>query len=95
MVTKNGVSVSLVNAETSQSFQEHISSDNKAYAEVEPDVEYFIKVENRSSNLIVALYKVDGTDLRYGKPIRMLCMRQCNFMPVSIAEFRSLMFLLR
>mmetsp|Transcript_7022 Transcript_7022/g.16271 ORF Transcript_7022/g.16271 Transcript_7022/m.16271 type:complete len:211 (+) Transcript_7022:221-853(+) len=63
----------LVDATTKQPFQEHLSATGQCYAEVEPDAEYFIRLNTKTTNIKVK-FKVDGVDLgcktRVTKPIQ-------------------------
>ena len=66
MVTSKSVSVSLVDATTLEPFKEHHASDGNVYAEVEPKVEYFVRVKNESTTLrVFCSIFVDGNYLGY------------------------------
>lgn len=68
MVQQGPFLVELVRADTRQSFAEHTSEDGKQrYAEVEPEVEYFIKVSHTHvvRKIIRADFWVDGEKLKY------------------------------
>ena len=68
MTRKGSYSVELVDATTKEPLKEHRSpkEDIDAYVEVEPDLEYFIKVHNHSDNLTITMeFEVDGQDLGY------------------------------
>jgi len=54
--------VNLVRADTKEIFKEHTGPDNNVYAEVEPDVEYFVRVASARGNLIIKT-KVDGIQI--------------------------------
>mmetsp|Transcript_26036 Transcript_26036/g.58416 ORF Transcript_26036/g.58416 Transcript_26036/m.58416 type:complete len:257 (-) Transcript_26036:41-811(-) len=68
-----GYRLELVDATTKQPFQEHLSATGQCYAEVEPDAEYFIRLNTKTTNIKVK-FKVDGVDLgcktRVTKPIQ-------------------------
>ena len=71
MVFQGRFSAQLVEAVSKNPFKEH-EHNGKHYAEVEPDVEYFIatrilKTPNRSddNDVVKITYKVDGVDLGY------------------------------
>jgi hypothetical protein len=49
MVKKRHLTVEFVHAETRVPFQEHTASDGKEYAEVEPDVDYYIRIARNDS----------------------------------------------
>lgn len=65
MVQRGDFKVGLVYADTKMAFKEH-TKDGKIYVEVEPDVEYFISIQQtgtrRGGTTIVTL-GVDGTEL--------------------------------
>ncbi len=78
MPTKGDFQIELIDAHTKAPFQEHLASTNvtpndvdididiDAYVEVEPNLEYYIKVTNHSiSSKAIFKYKVDGQDLGY------------------------------
>lgn len=67
MVVVGDYSVRLVNAETKEPFKEHVGPDGKFYAEVEPDLEYFIEIEVVGDNKEIAVFEftVDGQKLDY------------------------------
>lgn len=68
MTRKGSYSVELVDATTKEPLKEHRSpnEDIDAYVEVEPDLEYFIKVRNDCSyGSISVKFEVDGQDLGY------------------------------
>mmetsp|Transcript_935 Transcript_935/g.1275 ORF Transcript_935/g.1275 Transcript_935/m.1275 type:complete len:266 (+) Transcript_935:83-880(+) len=64
MVKAGEIIVHLVAADTKEPFKEHIAPDGQIYAEVEPDMDYFISV---SSTIRGARFDfhVDGVDLGY------------------------------
>jgi hypothetical protein len=64
MVKKGRFSVELVTANTKISFQEH-TKDGKTYAEVEPEVEYFVRLGAEAGPPVAARIYVDGKDLGY------------------------------
>jgi hypothetical protein len=72
----SGISVQLVDAVTKQPFKEHYK-DGKTYVEVEPQVEYFIKIQRKEHNVmdgedeipeVIAVSEVDGVYLGYSSP---------------------------
>ncbi|CAB9521718.1 expressed unknown protein [Seminavis robusta] len=69
MVVAGNYSVRIVNAETKEPFKEHTGPDGKVYAEVEPDMEYFIEVEvvggDPASSRSQYNISVDGKKLPY------------------------------
>ncbi|CAB9506088.1 expressed unknown protein [Seminavis robusta] len=63
MVVVDNFSFQLVNAETKEPFKEHTGADGKVYAEVEPDIDYFMQIKvssSDSSTEYCAKYIVDG-----------------------------------
>ncbi len=56
------MSVQLVNAETMIPFREHRGSDGNDYVEVEPDVEYWIRVQSDRQSAVLCDFQVDGKD---------------------------------
>ncbi|CAB9503115.1 expressed unknown protein [Seminavis robusta] len=68
MVVVGNYSVRIVNAETKEPFKEHKGPDGKIYAEVEPDVEYFIEVDvigGGKNSMACFEFHVDGEKLPY------------------------------
>jgi hypothetical protein len=68
MVQRGDFKIELVYADSKQSFKEH-TKDGKIYVEVEPDVEYFISIQQtgirRGGVTTVATFHVDGKALGY------------------------------
>ena len=64
MVKVGGFTVELVAAHTKESFKEHTASDGQVYAEVEPDMDYFISVGSDISRVQANIW-VDGVNLGY------------------------------
>jgi hypothetical protein len=68
MVVVGNFSVRLVNAETKEPFKEHTGPDGKIYAEVEPDLEYFIEtsvIGGDPQKVLLFTFFVDGKKLPY------------------------------
>lgn len=68
MVKEGIFSVELVNAETNQPFQEHHSADGEEhYAEVEPNAEYWIRiqVDLPDNEVCMCDFEVDGKNLGF------------------------------
>lgn len=68
MVEKGPFEVSLVRADTKEPFQEHVNASGEIFAEVEPDMEYFIRVKSTypgPSNIVRADFLLDGVGLGY------------------------------
>lgn len=68
MVEKGPFQVSLVRADTKEPFQEHVNESGEIFAEVEPDMEYFIRVKSTypgQANLVRADFMLDGVSLGY------------------------------
>ena len=67
MVKVGDFSVELVRADTKEVFKEHTSPvDNRIYAEVEPDVDYLVRVGSNTGDVLCRLL-VDGVDLGYNQ----------------------------
>ena len=69
MVRIGHFTVNLVRADTKEVFKEHTGPDNNVYAEVEPGVDYFVRISSTRGELIVKT-KVDGVQVHKmsGKP---------------------------
>lgn len=67
MVNKGIFKLELVSATTNEAFQEHIGPDGNVYAEVEPDMDYFVKVslDDPERNPIVSRVDVDDQPMDY------------------------------
>ena len=67
MVKSGEFTLELVAADTKQAFKEHTGTapDNRVFAEVEPDVEYFVRVASVSSKGVKVGVAVDGVHLGY------------------------------
>ncbi len=66
MTRKGNYSIELVDATTSQPFKQHPGKNGiDAYFEVEPGLEYFIRVINHSNNTVLVYYEVDGKSLGF------------------------------
>jgi hypothetical protein len=64
MVRKGNFMVEVVYADSTDPFKEHLDAINgKTYAEVEPDIDYFIRVTNHGARKVIMGYTVDGQDL--------------------------------
>ena len=64
MVRKGGFTVELVNADTKTAFREH-THHGEIYVEVEPEAEYFIRIEVEAAKAVVAKIFVDNESLGY------------------------------
>ena len=62
MVRVGHFTVNLVRADTKEVFKEHTGPDNNVYAEVEPGVDYFVRVSSTRGELIFKT-KVDGVQV--------------------------------
>ena len=56
--------VELVAADSKQPFREHTAEDGQVYAEVEPDMDYYIAVQTKVGGVKMC-YFVDGVYLGY------------------------------
>ena len=66
MVIKGPFQVSLVRADSKDVFKEHINVVNgEIYAEVEPDMEYFIRVKSTFKSIVRVDFCLDGSSLGY------------------------------
>lgn len=65
MVIRGPFEVSLVPADSDFVFKEHVHTSGEIYVEVEPDMDYFIRVESTFESMVRADFCVDGTDLGY------------------------------
>jgi len=68
MVQHTKFSLELIDAESKIPFKEHVHRDGKTYAEVEPDMEYFLRIKSSDPRTITAKLFVDGKDLGYTQP---------------------------
>jgi hypothetical protein len=57
----------VVNADTKNAFQEHSKEGGKVYAEVEPEIEYFIQLSSDAWEPVYVDLKVDGTYIEKGR----------------------------
>ena len=62
MVRKGNFEIRLIDAKVP--FKEH-HHDGKIYAEVEPNVEYFIQVRSHQKKKVLFYHEVDGKELGY------------------------------
>ena len=72
MVVVENFSVRIVNAEDKEPFKEHSGPGGKGFAEVEPELEFFIEVQVTGGDPNAVYYcrfSVDGTRLNYCKPM--------------------------
>lgn len=65
MVRRGYFTVQLVAADNEEVFREHTAKNGDIFVEVEPNVEYFIYVENHSSTSACFEFIVDGKNLGY------------------------------
>lgn len=67
MVKQGPFLVELVRADTRHPFKEHKSEKNEIYAEVEPDIEYFIRLKHShpGHSIVRADFTLDGESLGY------------------------------
>ena len=71
MVVAGKFKVEVVYAETKIPFKEHTATtDGDTYVEVEPDAEYFVDIESKSEDPVVAYIRIDGKDLGYNVTLR-------------------------
>jgi len=71
MPRKGNFTFELVDATTKEPFTEHPGKNGvDRYVEVEPGLEYYMKVVNHSSDTVVFQYNVDGERLGYHTPIK-------------------------
>ena len=65
MVRKGKFHLRLVPADANNPFLEHTRSDGKVFAEVEPNVEYWVQVKSDDPRKVIATFEIDGKDLGY------------------------------
>lgn len=73
MVIKGDFTLELVHAESKVAFKEHRKKDGRTYAEIKPDVEYFLKVSKKQNTIpehVLAFFEVDGKSLGYGQHLK-------------------------
>lgn len=71
MVRKGNFMVEVVYADSTDPFKEHLDAINgKTYAEVEPDIDYFIRVTNHGARKVVIKFTVDGNDLGFKQSLK-------------------------
>ena len=74
MVRRGLYQIELIDAETKIAFKEHQHLDGRMYAEVEPDIDYFLNVRNHSNDMTVIFQcSVDGKELGYSQVISPGC----------------------
>ena len=72
MPTKNNITLKLVDAETKQAFKEHPGKDGiDAFIEVEPGLEYYMRIESYCTSEILIEHKVDGKSLGYSQSLEL------------------------
>ena len=64
MVKVGDFTVQLVAADTKKPFKEHTAPDGQVYAEVEPDMDYYIAIRSDVGGIMMTFH-VDGVDLGY------------------------------
>eukprot|EP00984_Skeletonema_dohrnii_P025571 scaffold14731_cov110-Skeletonema_dohrnii-CCMP3373.AAC.2 len=64
MVKVGDFKVELVAADTKEAFKEHTAPDGQVYAEVEPDMDYFISLSSHVGGVMMKM-SVDGVYLGY------------------------------
>jgi len=64
MVRVGDFTLQLVAADTKEPFKEHTAPDGQVYAEVEPDMDYYISVRTVVGGVAMTMH-VDGVDLGY------------------------------
>jgi len=82
MPRKGEYSLELVEATTKEPFKEYDGEINiDSYVEVEPDIEYFIKVHNHSKKTVVNNFWVDGKLLETNNTVspKRFCRKGLNF----------------
>jgi hypothetical protein len=65
MVKIDSLSVQLVNAETNLPFREHCGPDGNDYVEVEPNAEYWIRIQSDRPGDVLCDFEVDGEHLGF------------------------------
>ena len=70
MVRKGNFELRLIYEDTKVPFKEHAHTDGKVYAEVEPNVEYYLQIRSHHPKGVVFKYEVDGKDLGHSYHIK-------------------------
>ena len=71
MVKVGDFKVELVAADTKEAFKEHTAPDGQVYAEVEPDMDYFVSLGTDVGGVMMQM-SVDGVFLGYN------CLFECS-----------------
>jgi len=85
----------LVNSENRQSFQEH-TKGSKTYAEVEPEIEYFVRVLSEASDTVYVDIEIDGKRIEQGRRVKDqmseaigICKRDNNYLEQNALRFNK------
>lgn len=70
MVRYGKFTLELIDALTSRPFTEHHGKDGKTYAEVEPEIEYFLRISSDDPRPVCCRFFVDDKSLGYVRPLR-------------------------
>jgi hypothetical protein len=71
MVQQGNFKLEVVYADSKVPFKEHLDAiKGKTYAEVEPDIDYFIRVTNHGARKVVIKFTVDGNDLGFKQSLK-------------------------
>ncbi len=94
MVRLGKFKLELVHATTKTPFKEHEGKDGKTYAEVEPDVEYFIRVGSEDPRPICVAFYVDGNSLGYISSLSQHSEKNCGVWHCEndVSSFTALKF---
>ncbi len=65
MVVQGKFTLELIDAVTKTPFMEHRGKDGNTYAEVEPEIEYFIRIASKDPRTVSVSLHVDGKNLGY------------------------------
>lgn len=65
MVCSGKFTLELIDAVTNRPFTEHHGKDGKTYAEVEPEIEYFLRISSTDPRSVCCKFSVDDKDLGY------------------------------
>jgi len=69
MVRSGKFSLEIIDATTKKPFKEHFGLDGKTYAEVEPEIEYFLRISSNDPRQVCVTLDVDGKNLGYASAL--------------------------
>mmetsp|Transcript_577 Transcript_577/g.1032 ORF Transcript_577/g.1032 Transcript_577/m.1032 type:complete len:258 (+) Transcript_577:138-911(+) len=97
MVCSGKFKLELIDADTNRPFTEHHGKDGKTYAEVEPEIEYFLRISSTDPRIVCLTCSVDDKDLGYisslmphGERINGIWSRENGVSKMSALKFNKL-----